>query len=71
MTRTAKDAEDGIWRMDPHDDPDGGNGYVGHMNELGDTTRPWNAFRTRDDPHMGYTSPIDSRLAPSNVRDGL
>ena len=61
FTRT-KDAGN-VWTLDPHDKPDGFNGYTAHLAEQGSTTVPWNNFG--DGKIKFYTGPPTSRFAPS------
>jgi len=46
------------WNIDRYDVKEGMNGYVDHLDDIGDKTIPWNHFGPRNDGGDGYTGPI-------------
>jgi len=63
LTRSAR-SDDGKWRIDPHDAPNGLNGHTDHVSSMGGATVPWNHFGDKC-VDAGYTGPPTSRFAPS------
>lgn len=60
----SRTSDTSIWALDPHDKPQGLNGYTEHLSRIGSTTLPWNNFG--DGTSKFYTGPPTSRLAPDN-----
>lgn len=59
LTRTS---DTSVWTLDPHNKPQGMNGYTEHLSEMGSATVPWNNFG--DGTTKFYTGPPTSRFAP-------
>ena len=60
----SRSSDTSIWALDPHDKPQGLNGYTEHLSRIGSTTLPWNNFG--DGSSKFYTGPRTSRFAPDN-----
>lgn len=60
----SRTSDTNTWTLDPHDKPNGLNGYTKHLSTMGSTTLPWNNFG--DGTTKFYTGPPTSRFAPDN-----
>jgi hypothetical protein len=58
-----------VWSLDPHDKPQGMNGYTEHLSDMGSATVPWNNFG--DGKTKFYTGPATSRFAPKELPEAI